>query len=150
MGEAHQALYKYPVGQPFTAYPPGDNQKKSPLPSGRGEERIGAPLVFCLVPIKAGSGHLQTKVRPSKADVGYIQDYFLPSFTYKPAIITPYPGIANSVGYPGRRMPQLVGCNPLEDEGGYPHNPTKDYARTGKKRPFFTLLRKAPLDSHRL
>ena len=136
MGEAPQALYEYPVGQPFTAYPLGDNQKKSPLPSGRGEERIGAPLVFCLVPIKAGSGHLQTKVRPSKADVGTFKDYFLPSFTYKPAIITPYPGIANSVGYPGRRMPQLVGCNPLESEGGYPHNPPGTMPEPGRNDRF--------------
>jgi len=44
------------------------------------------------VPIKAGSGHLQTKVRPSKADVGTFKDYFLPSYTYKPTIITPLSG----------------------------------------------------------
>ena len=53
----------------------------------------------------------------SRVGVDYIQDYFLPSFTYGPSMITPYPDMANSVGCPAGTHVSTLGCSPRKSEG---------------------------------
>ena len=53
----------------------------------------------------------------SRAGVDYMQDYFLPSFTYGLGMITPYPDMANSVGCPAGTHVSTLGCSPRKSEG---------------------------------
>ena len=107
------------AGQPFTANPLKGYQKKSPLQSEGGKN--ASALRFSSV--YHSSGHPQTRVQPSKAGMDYIQDYFLPSFTYKLDIITRTQTEPTQVGCLEGCMPQRIGCSPLESEGGCPHSP---------------------------
>ena len=66
----------------------------------------------CLAPTNP-----QTRGDMSRVGVDYIQDYFLPSFTYGLGMITPYPDMANSVGCPAGTHVSTRGCSPRESEG---------------------------------
>ena len=73
----------------------------------------------------------------SRAGVDYIQDYFLPSFTYGLGMITPYPDMANSVGCPAGTHVSTLGCSPRKSEG----DTQTTHRRTKSKRspPQFAL-----------
>ena len=111
-------MWYYPplsVSLPLRGLPNQANpakQKHSPL-QARGESTIGATLVVCM----PGSDHQQTTGDMSRVGVDYIQDYFLPSFTYGLDMIPFIRPEPPSVGVRRGRISLPAGCSPRESEG---------------------------------